>query len=107
MILLAPQNHPSLRKSYPRCNDPAKRGSVREAFEKKPLHLALTLLLRYRYDPYYWAKIVSDNWSIDWANGERVGQLGDPGKLKLMSRHGRFPGYAGSYSDNVIYHEVL
>ena len=28
MILLAPQNHPSLRESYPRCNDPAKRGSV-------------------------------------------------------------------------------
>ena len=51
MILLAPQNHPSLRKSYPRCNDPAKRGSVCEAFEKKPLHLALTLLLRYRYRP--------------------------------------------------------
>ena len=49
MILLAPmQNHPSLRKSYPRCNDPAKRGSVCEAFEKKPLPLALTLLLRYR-----------------------------------------------------------
>ena len=50
MILLAPmQNHPSLRKSYPRCNDPAKRGSVCEAFEKKPLPLALKLLLRYRY----------------------------------------------------------
>ena len=50
VILLAPmQNHPSLRKSYPRCNDPAKRGSVCEAFEKKPLPLALTLLLRYRY----------------------------------------------------------
>ena len=49
MILLAPmQNHPSLRKSYPRCNDPAKRGSVCEAFKKKPLPLALTLLLRYR-----------------------------------------------------------
>ena len=43
---------------------------------------------------------MSDNRSIDWANGERVGQLGDPGKLKLMSRHGRFPGHAGSYSDN-------
>ena len=96
MILLAPQ-----RKSYPRCNDPAKRGSVCEAFEKKPLPLAPTLLLRY---PSYWEKIVSDNRSIDWANGERVG---DPGKLKLMSRHGRFPGHAGSYSDNVIYHEVL
>ena len=41
MILLAPQNQPSLRKSYPRCNDPAKRGSVCEAFEKKPLPLAL------------------------------------------------------------------
>ena len=81
MILLAPQNHPSLRKSYPRCNDPAKRGSVCEAFEKKPLPLALTRLLRYRY-PSYWAKIVSGNRSIDWANGERVGQLGDPGKLK-------------------------
>ena len=40
---------------------------------------------------------MSDNRSIDWANGERVG---DPGKLKLMSRHGRFPGH-------VIYHEVL
>ena len=51
MILLAPQNLPSLRKSYPRCNDPAKRGSVCEAFEKKPLPLALTLLLRYRYRP--------------------------------------------------------
>ena len=50
---------------------------------------------------------MSDNRPIDWANGERVGQLGDPGKLKLMSRHGRFPGHAGSYSDNVIYHEVL
>ena len=37
-----------LRKSYPRCNDPAKRGSVCEAFEKKQLPLALTLLLRYR-----------------------------------------------------------
>ena len=49
--LLAPQNHPSLRKSYPRGNDPAKRGSVCEAFEKKPLPLALTLLLRYRYRP--------------------------------------------------------
>ena len=48
-------------------------------------------------DPSYWAKIVSDNRSIDWANGERVG---DPGKLKLMSRQGRFPGH-------VIYHEVL
>ena len=45
------QNHPSLRNSYPRCNDPAKRGSVCEAFEKKPLPLALTLLLRYRYRP--------------------------------------------------------
>ena len=33
---------------------------------------------------------MSDNRSIDWANGERVG---DPGKLKLMSRHGRFPGH--------------
>ena len=51
MILLAPQNHPSLRKSYPRGNDPAKRGSVCEAFEKKPLPLALTRLLRYRYRP--------------------------------------------------------
>ena len=51
MILLAPQNHPSLRKSYPRCNDPAKRGSVCEAFEKNPLPLALTRLLRYRYRP--------------------------------------------------------
>ena len=30
-------------------SDPAKRGSVCEAFEKKPLPLALTLLLRYRY----------------------------------------------------------
>ena len=49
--LLAPQNHPSLRKSYQRCNDPAKRSSVCEAFEKKPLPLALTLLLRYRYRP--------------------------------------------------------
>ena len=49
--LLAPQNHPSLRKSYPRCNDPAKRCSVCEAFEKKPLPLALTLLLRYRCRP--------------------------------------------------------
>ena len=107
MILLAPQNHPSLRKSYPRCNDPAKRGSVCEAFEKKPQPLALTLLLRYRYRPAHWAKIVSDNRSIDWANGERVCQLGDPGKLKLMSRHGRFPGHAGSYSDTVIYHAVL
>ena len=47
---------------------------------------------------------MSDNRSIDWANGERVG---DPGKLNLMSRHGRFPCHAGSYSDNVIYHEVL
>ena len=37
---------------------------------------------------------MSDNRSIDWANGERVG---DPGKLKLMARHGRFPGHAGSY----------
>ena len=45
------QNHPSLRKSYPRCNDPAKRGSVCKAFEKKPLPLVLTLLLRYRYRP--------------------------------------------------------
>ena len=50
---------------------------------------------------------MSDNRSIDSANGERVGQLGDPGKLKLMSRHGRFPGHAGSYSDNVIYHRPL
>ena len=58
MILLAPQNHPSLRKSYPRSNDPAKRDSVCEAFEKKPLPLALTLLLRYRHRP-------SDNRSID------------------------------------------
>ena len=95
MILLAlMQNHPSLRKSYPRCNDPAKRGRVCEAFEKKPLPLALTLLLRYVQvpsDPSYWAKIVSDNRPIDWANGGRVG---DPGKL---SRHGRFPGHAGSY----------
>ena len=47
---------------------------------------------------------MSDNRLIDWANGERVG---DPGKLKLMSPHGRFPGHADSYSDNVIYHEVL
>ena len=51
------QNHPSLRNSYPRCNDPAKRGSVREAFEKKPLPLALTLLLRYRYRPVLLGKI--------------------------------------------------
>ena len=57
LILLAPQNHPSLRKSYPRCNDPAKRGSVCEAFEKKPLPLALTLLLRYRYRPVPLGKI--------------------------------------------------
>ena len=48
MILLAPQNHPSLRKL------PALQRS-------------------------------------------------SPGKLKLMSRHGRFPGHAGSYRDNVIY----
>ena len=41
---------------------------------------------------------MSDNRSIDWANGERVG---DPGKLKLMSRHGRFPGHAGSYSGHI------
>ena len=59
------------------------------------------LTLQVLSDPSYWAKIVSDNRPIDWANGERVG---DPGKL---SRHGRFPGHAGSYSDNVIYHEVL
>ena len=51
------QNHPSLRNSYPRCNDPAKRGSVCEAFEKKPLPLALTLLLRYRYRPVLLGKI--------------------------------------------------
>ena len=100
MILLAPKTTRQ-RNSYPRCNDPAKRGSVCEAFEKKPLPLALTLLLRNGSVP------VSDNRSIDWANCERVGQLGDPGKLKLMSRHGRFPDHAGSYSDNVIYHEVL
>ena len=49
------QSHPSLRNSYPRCNDPAKRGSVCEAFEKKPL--ALTLLLRYRYRPVLLGKI--------------------------------------------------
>ena len=36
--------------SQSRCK-PAKRGSVCEAFEKKPLPLALTLLLRYRYRP--------------------------------------------------------
>ena len=42
---------PQSRKNYPRYNDPAKRGSVCEAFEKKPLPLALTLLLRYRYRP--------------------------------------------------------
>ena len=108
MILLAPmQNHPSLRKSYPRCNDPAKRGSVGlcEAFEKKPLPLALTLLLRYRYRATrptgQKLRAIIANRPIDWANGERVG---DPGKL---SRHGRFPGHAGSYSDNVIYHAVL
>ena len=59
------------------------------------------LTLQVLNDPSYWAKLVSDNRPIDWANGERVG---DPGKL---SRHGRFPGHAGSYSDNVIYHEVL
>ena len=100
MILLAPmQNHPSLRKSYPRCNDPAKRGSVCEAATAPGANTALTLHVL--SDPSYWAKIVSDNRPIDWANGERVG---DPGK---PSRHGRFPGHAGSYSDNVIYHEVL
>ena len=59
------------------------------------------LTLQVLSDPSYWAKLVSDNWPIDWANGERVG---DPGN---RSRHGRFPGHAGSYSDNVIYHEVL
>ena len=59
------------------------------------------LTLQVLSDPSYWANIVSDNRPIDWANVERVG---DPGKL---SRHGRFPGHAGSYSDNVIYHEVL
>ena len=59
------------------------------------------LTLQVPSDPSYWAQIVSDNRPIDWANGERVG---DPGKL---SRHGRFPGHAGSYCDNVIYHEVL
>ena len=37
--------------SQSRCNDSAKRGSVCVAFEKKPLPLALTLLLRYRYRP--------------------------------------------------------
>ena len=63
--------------SQSRCK-PAKRGSVCEAFEKKPLPLALTLLLRYRYRPLlaqgyallaytlrvtnaFCAKIVSDN----------------------------------------------
>ena len=45
------------------------------------------LTLQVLSDPSYWAKIMSDNRPIDWANGERVG---DPGKL---SRHGRFPGH--------------
>ena len=76
--------------------------SIREEATAPGANTALTLQVL-----SYWAKIVSDNRSIDWANGERVGQLGDPGKLKLMSRHGRFPGHAGSYSDNVIYHDVL
>ena len=49
MVLLAPrQNHPRLRASYPLCkcpakhgSDAAKRGSVCEAFEKKPLYRPL------------------------------------------------------------------
>ena len=36
-----------------------------------------------------------------------MSRVGDPGKLTLMSRHGKFPGHAGSYTDNVVYHEVL
>ena len=76
--------------------------SIREEATAPGANTPLTLQVPTR--PPYWAKIVSDNRSIDWANGERVG---DPGKLKLMSRHGHLPGHAGSYGDNVIYHEVL
>ena len=36
-----------------------------------------------------------------------MSRVGDPGKLTLMSRHWEFPGHAGSYTDNVVYHEVL
>ena len=74
--------------------------SIREEATAPGAKTPLTLLVLSDH-PSYWAKIVSDNRPIDWANGERVG---DPGKLL---RHGRFPGHAGSYSDNVIYHEVL
>ena len=73
--------------------------SIREEATAPGANTPLTLQVP--SDPSYWATIVSDNRPIEWANGERVG---DPGKL---SRHGRFPGHAGSYSDNVIYHEVL
>ena len=73
--------------------------SIREEATAPGANTPLTLQVP--SDPSYWAQIVSDNRPIDWANGERVG---DPGKL---SRHGRFPGHAGSYSDNVIYHEVM
>ena len=75
--------------------------SIREEATAPGANTPLTLQVPSASDPSYWAKIVSDNRPIDWANGERVG---DPGKL---SRHGRFPGHAGSYSDNVICHEVL
>ena len=36
-----------------------------------------------------------------------MSRVGDPGKLTLMSRHRKFPCHAGSYTDNVVYHEVL
>ena len=62
MVLLAPrQNHPRLRESYPLCKDPAKhgsdpsmRGSVCEAFEKKPLYRPLRVrVLGPGYTPWY------------------------------------------------------
>ena len=102
MILLAPmQNYPSKKKLSALQRSSQARQRMRSIREEATAPGAKTLTLQVLSDPSYWANIVSDNRPIDWANGERVG---DPGKL---SRHGRFPGHAGSYSDNVIYHEVL
>ena len=80
MILLAPmQNHPSKKKLSALQRSTQARQRMRSIREEATAPGANTpLTLQVPSDPSYWAKIVSDNRPIDWANGERVG---DPGKL--------------------------
>ena len=36
-----------------------------------------------------------------------MSRVGDPAKLKILTRNGRFAEHDGTYTDNVVYHEVL